>query len=227
MIVTIHQPNFAPWTGFFDKLASAEVMVLLDVVPFSKGSYANRVHILGADGPQWLTVPVLTKGRLGQRTNEVEINDARDWRSDHLKTLQILCGRSPFLADVLGLVEPAYAAPHPLLADLCTDLITRVVTYLGYSTRLVRASSLTSRGSSSELLAAITAELGGTTYLSGPSGRTYLEHETFDSRGIGVSYHSYIPRPYDQSRRDFVPRLSILDAIAWRGPDAAAAVRSA
>jgi hypothetical protein len=29
-VVAIHQPNFLPWLGFFDKLARADVFVLLD-----------------------------------------------------------------------------------------------------------------------------------------------------------------------------------------------------
>ena len=36
MIVTIHQPNFVPWTGYFDKMVRADVFVLLDTVPFTK-----------------------------------------------------------------------------------------------------------------------------------------------------------------------------------------------
>ena len=43
MIVTIHQPNFAPWTGYFDKMTKADVFVLLDTVPFTKGGFQNRV----------------------------------------------------------------------------------------------------------------------------------------------------------------------------------------
>ena len=79
MIVTIHQPNFVPWTGYFDKMVRADVFVLLDTVPFTKGGFQNRVKVKGHDGPQWLTVPVHTKGKLGQLTTEVETNEARPW----------------------------------------------------------------------------------------------------------------------------------------------------
>ncbi|MDO5285227.1 MAG: WbqC family protein [Actinomycetia bacterium] len=216
MIVTIHQPNFAPWTGFFDKMRQADVFVLLDTVPFSKGSYGNRVQIQGGT---WLTVPVLTKGRSGQLTCDVETNETRPWRSDHLKTIQSRYARAPHLADVLSLLEATYEAQQTRLADLCCDLLQRTVDYLGWSTPLVRASTLAARGSSGQLLADIVAELGGDTYLSGPSGRTYLDESLFTGRGIGVSYHSFTPPPYDQGGRPFEPRLSILDQIAWCGPD--------
>ncbi len=212
MIVTIHQPNFAPWTGFFDKMRQAEVFVLLDTVPFSKGSYQNRVQIQGG---QWLTVPVLTKGRTGQLTSAVEVNEVRPWRAEHLKTVQAVYGRAPYAADVLGLLEETYAAGHTLLADLCCDLLGRITGYLGWEVPLVRASALAARGSSSALLAEIVAETGGDTYLSGPSGRDYLDESLFADRGIEVTYHSFTPVPYDQGGREFEPRLSILDQIAW------------
>ncbi len=226
-VVSIHQPNFAPWTGFFDKLAGVGTFVLLDTVPYSKGSYANRVHLLGRDGPQWLTVPVLTKGRLGQPTDQVELNEAKDWRTEHLRTITSLYGRAPYVGWVRGLLEPVYEAPHTLLADLCVDLLERVVGRLGYPTRLVRASTLDHTGSASGLLASLVAQVGGTTYVSGPSGRSYLDETLFVARGIEVVYHAYTPRPYDQGGRPFVPRLSVLDALAWTGPDAADALRSA
>ena len=225
-LTSIHQPNFAPWTGYFDKLAGVSTFVLLDTVPYSKGSFANRVHLLGRDGPQWLTVPVLTKGRLGQPTDQVEVNGARDWVTEHLGTIAALYGRAPHVTAVRALLEPVYAAEHPLLADLCCDLIARVVDYLGYQTRLVRASSLVHDGSSSDLLASLVAQVGGSTYVSGPSGRTYLDESCFTARGLAVTYHSYSPPAYPQGGRAFTPRLSILDAIAWCGRGAADAIRS-
>ena len=42
-IVAIHQPNYLPWLGYFHKIAAADIFVFLDDVPFSKGSYINRV----------------------------------------------------------------------------------------------------------------------------------------------------------------------------------------
>ena len=51
-LTSIHQPNFAPWTGYFDQLAGVSTFVLLETVPYSKGAFANQVHLLGRDGPQ-------------------------------------------------------------------------------------------------------------------------------------------------------------------------------
>lgn len=218
VIVTIHQPNFAPWTGYFDKMARADVFVLLDTVPFTKGGFQNRVKILGQDGPQWLTVPVITKGRLGQPTLAVETNEARAWRKDHLKTLRTVYAKAPGVDTAVALLEDIYSTSSTNLAELCIQLISRLHAHYGLSTRLVRASQLTATGTSSQLLADIVAELGGQVYLSGPSGRNYLDLAAFETRGITVEYHSFTPQPYPQPGQVFVGGLSMLDHLACAAP---------
>ena len=58
-VVAIHQPNFLPWLGYFDKLARCDVFVLLDSVQFPKksGTWMNRVQVLVSGEPAWITVP--------------------------------------------------------------------------------------------------------------------------------------------------------------------------
>lgn len=218
MIVTIHQPNFAPWTGYFDKMAKSDVFVLLDTVPFTKGGFQNRVKIKGNNGPQWLTVPVQTKGKLGQSTADVLTNELRPWRKDHLLTLENFYGKAPHGQEMITQVRQAYEGADDLLVNLCVDLIQRIRDAYGLGTRLVRSSELAVEGSSSELLARIVEACGGDTYLSGPSGRNYLEPEPFDERGIAVTYRAFTPQPYPQPHGDFAGGLSMLDHWANCGP---------
>src|SRR2546429_5666703 len=59
MIVTIHQPNYLPYLGFFHKMANADVLVLYDTAQYSKQlGVHNRNRIKTPQGAQWLTVPV-------------------------------------------------------------------------------------------------------------------------------------------------------------------------
>ena len=215
MIVSVHQPNFAPWLGFFDKMLRSDVMVLLDSVQFIKRGYQNRTQIKGANGPQWLTVPVISKGRYHQITKDVEIDESRGWRSVHLRTLQSVLAKAPHFDEVLEFLTPIYADEDiHNLADFNTALIRGVVERLGITTRLVPASTLDCPGSSSRLMLNLTKAVGGDTYLSGPSGRNYLEPETFPAEGVTLRYHSFEPFEYPQQHPPFVPGLSCLDYLA-------------
>jgi len=75
MIVTIHQPEYLPWLGFFDKVRQADVYVMLDHVQYRKNYFHNRNRIRNHAGVVGVTVPVLTRERFGQALLEVEIND--------------------------------------------------------------------------------------------------------------------------------------------------------
>jgi hypothetical protein len=228
VIVSVHQPNFAPWLGFFDKMVHSDVMVLLDSVQFIKRGYQNRTQIKGVDGPQWLTIPVISKGRYHQLTRDVEIDESRGWRSVHVRTLRSVLGKAAHRDDVLDFLDPIYAKEElDNLTDFNTTLIRGVVDRLAIPTRLVMASELDCSGSSSRLMLNLTKAAGGDTYLSGPTGRNYLEPETFAEAGVELRYHAFTPFGYPQQFGAFAPGLSCLDYLAnvgfrpwWDGPGA-------
>jgi hypothetical protein len=224
VIVAAHQPNFAPWLGFFDKTQHADVLVLLDTVQFIKRGYQNRTRVKGPQGPQWLTVPVRSKGRYDQLTCDVEIDESTDWRRAHLRTLHGLLAKAPHRDALLDVVESVYAqALGPRLVDLNLALISAVVERLDIPTRLVRASELDVTDSSTRLMRDLTLAVGGDVYLSGPTGRTYLEPEILDEAGVDLRYHGFEPFEYPQRFGAFTPGLSCFDYLAnvgfvrWHG----------
>ncbi len=61
--VSVHQPNFLPWTKLFDKVLGSDVYIAYDSVQYTRSEFHSRQLITGRDGPLWLSVPVLTRGR--------------------------------------------------------------------------------------------------------------------------------------------------------------------
>jgi len=185
LIVSAHQPNFAPWVGFFDKMLHSDVFVLLDTVQFIKRGYQNRTRVKGPSGSQWLTVPVVTKGRYDQLTKDVQIDESADWRRVHLRTLRTVLAKAPYLDELCDCVEPAYQPDGASkLAEFNMVLIRLLAGRLGIRTRLVLASELGCGGQSTQLMLNVTRAVGGDVYLSGPTGRDYLQPELFDSAGV-------------------------------------------
>jgi hypothetical protein len=228
VIVAAHQPNFAPWLGFFDKLRHADAFVVLDTVPFTKRALQNRVKVKGPSGPQWLTIPVVSKGRYGQPTNDVAIDEEAKWRQVHLQTIQTLLGKAPYRDVLLETLEPLYAdRTLSRLVDFNMAVIRAFVTRLGITTPLLMASDLHCEGQATQLLIDLTKAAGGDVYLSGPTGRDYLEPERFGPAGVRLAYHEFQPFEYPQQFGEFVGGLSCLDYVAnvgfvpWSEPAAA------
>ena len=195
MRVTIHQPNYLPWRGFVEKARVADVLVLLDTVQFSKGSYTNRTRMRSnsAEGWSWMTVPV--HHRLGQSIGCVEVVDD-GWRSRHFSWLKQTYQRSPFWRTMEPILRPVYATSWSSLGPLNSVLISVLLEAFAVETRIVMASGLGCRGIGSDYLLAICQELGATTYLSGESGPDYLDMGSFTASGIDVQVSRFQPNCY-------------------------------
>lgn len=205
-------------------MASADVFVYLDTVPFSKGSYQNRTRIKSPRGPEWLTVPVMTAGRLGQRTADVEIDERSSWGHKHrARMTEAYTGTAGW--DALDeALAPLFAREWTKLAALAIAVNERVRGLLGITTPIVLASELSVHGSSSALLAGICEAVGAETYLSGQGGHLYMEIEPFQALGIGIRHQDFNHPEYAQPYGRFVPGLSVVDALAADPAVARAAV---
>ncbi len=218
--VAIHQPNYAPWCGFFAKLRAADVMVLLDDAQLPRGrSYVARTRVLGPSGPQWLTVPVAHGGEAaaGRRPIVAARCADPDWARRHLRTLQARYARTAFFAELFPLLVPLYETAGEELAAFNQRLIGTVCGYLGLKQPLLRSSTLGCPGRGDERLIALVRAAGGNTYVSGPSGPKYQAAEKFSAAGLGLEIRTYVPIAYPQGQ-PFVPGLSVLDALFRCGP---------
>src|SRR5690349_2055934 len=92
-VLSIHQPQYLPYLGFFHKLRHSDLFVALDSVQFQKNGLQNRNKIKTKDGWQWLTVP--TQASLGQTIREVKIDRKAPWQRKHLGALQSSYARAP------------------------------------------------------------------------------------------------------------------------------------
>src|SRR5207245_2862485 len=114
MIVTIHQPNYLPYLGFFHKMANADVLVLYDTAQYSKQlGFHNRNRIKTPQGAQWLTVPV--QHATLRAIRDVQIVD-EPWALRHRQALDANYRRAPCRAPYVCLASCACTpTPYPQL----------------------------------------------------------------------------------------------------------------
>jgi hypothetical protein len=215
MIVAAHQPNFLPWLGFFDKLARADRLVLLDDVQFprtSAGTWSNRVRVLVGGRAAWLTVPVMRDGL--QAIREVRIDDRQPWRRKAIRTLEQSYRRAPHFADVFPVVRELLEHDTDRLAELNETSIRRLAELIGIDAgKLARQSRIGAEGRATELLIALVRAVGGTAYLSGDGADGYQEEGAYGEAGLQLRLQGFRHPVYPQPASEFVPGLSIVDAL--------------
>lgn len=188
MIVTAHTPNFLTGISVIKKINSADAVVFLDEVQYSHGGWSNRNRM--PDG-SWLTVPVERRTDMGP-FNRVRISEHDRWRQHHVKALRQHYGASaqPFCEEIMR--------PYRLLIGLNLALLRMLIepdvrwhfqSHLdgGHAVWAV-SEERWELAPISQRIAMMVAEVGGDTYLSGPSGRNYLDERPFNDLGIQVEY---------------------------------------
>lgn len=222
MIAAIQQPEHLPWLGFFDKMRRCDTYIFLDNVQFKKRYFENRNKIRIRDGWQWISVPVITKGRYTQKIHEVMIDNSSKWKRSHLGSLQSAYAKTPHFREIFPALETIIGADHTHLSELNITLINYLGERAGINTPCIKASDLIrSEVTGSELILKLCLEAGADTYLSGPDGRNYLDLEHFREKGISVIYHEYDHPVYFQIHGgEFRSHMSAIDYFFNHGFEA-------
>ena len=219
-----HQPQYLPWLGFFDKLARADVFVLLDNVQFKKNEWQNRNRIKTAAGWQWITVPV--KHKFPQTIAEVGVNEAAPWRRKHRAALEANYGKAPYFDAIHRPIADLLDREWSHLAPLNLELIRSLASALGIETPTVLGSEVRAREDPTLRLVDLCLELGADVYLSGAGGHEYLDAVAFESAGIEVRLQAYEHPTYPQLYGDFEPYMSVVDLLMNCGRESASIIES-
>lgn len=226
MRICIIQSCYIPWKGFFDLIGRCDEYVIFDSAQYVKRHWHNRNQIKTANGIQWLTIPVIVKGRFEQPIDQVEIEKA--WAEKHWHALELAYRRAPFFEQFAPAVKGWYerAEKERLLTNINEIFLRGLASALGLATRITRDTAYPSSGSKTERLLGIARAAGADCYLSGPSARSYFDEEMFAAAGIATEWMSYEGYPiYPQLHGDFEHAVSVLDVIFNTGSEARRLVR--
>jgi hypothetical protein len=213
MKAAIHQLQYWPGLRFFAKMRAADLFIYLDDVQFEKREFQNRNRIRTARGWQYLTAPVVSKGRFSQKINEVELDNAADWLREHLLAIKLNYARAPFFKKYFPAIEELYSRDYRLLADLALATMDLLKDGLGIKTPVKFSSEFKVEEASSARLARLCAAAGADGYLSGAGAKAYLDPGVFSYSGINLSWQEFSVRPYPQAFPGFEPDMSALDLL--------------
>ena len=224
MIASIHQPNYLPWLGYFNKIARSDVFVIFDDVQFpigKKGFFGNRNKIKTNSGELWLTVPVLDRSKC-KNFNEIKIN-YNGWNEKHVKNIENFYRKSPYFDLYYEDIKNLLLQEYDNFSELSTELITYFMGVLGINTYLVHSSKIC-RDIDLKGIDKIFYilehcgkpwALNTDTYISsdGPGSRRYIKEEDFDNKKIKLVWQDFEHPTYNQMYGEFISHLSIVDLL--------------
>ncbi|MBT3409032.1 WbqC family protein [Candidatus Woesearchaeota archaeon] len=214
-IISIRQPGYLPHAGFFKKIQSTDIFVILDDVQYERGDWDNRNKIKMYNGTQWLTVPIHNK--FGSMLNEVKIDNTHNWSKKHKSVIKFNYQKSQFFEDYWNDVENILDKKWEKLIDLNCTLIDYFILKLNIKTKIIYSSEFKIKKSGSEKLLEICKNLNASEYLSGELGINYLKKEIFDDANIKVIFERFEHPTYNQIHGKFIPNMSIIDLLFNEG----------
>jgi hypothetical protein len=224
MIVAAHQPHYMPWLGYLDKLAKADLFVLMDDLQFEPQNFQNRQRLKLSEGPAWLTVP-LVHGDQADRICDKRIAPSpcpkQHWQHRHWHTLVINYSKAPFFGAYADELHDVYTRPWTSLLALDMHMLGLACRWLDIQTPVIRSSQLGLSGTKTDRLIDMCHKVGARCYLSGGGGSTgYLDAERIGRSGVGVIWQEFTHPHHTQRypKLGFVSHLGFLDLLLNCGP---------
>jgi hypothetical protein len=216
--VAIHQPNYLPWIGFFNKISKADCYVVLDRADFVKNSVLNRNKVkVGKDKWTYLTIPV---SRKFYRTplNDVLLPENNGWAENHLKTIEMHYSKAEFFSEHRDFFRETYENLPERFVELNEKIIRYLLNEFKIDVEIVRESELgiDPELKKTERLIEILKKVNADTYLSGDgASRRYLEEEKFGD--IELEFVTFKHPKYNQLYGEHIEGMSSMDILFNEG----------
>lgn len=217
MRISIHQPDYIPYLGYFYKIYLSDKFVYLDDAQYSNNNLHDKNRIKTANGETTLKIPV--EHRFGDPINKVKTRDNLGWKQKHLKTILMNYKKAPFFDEIYPAFEELLLRDYPSLSELNISINNHFIKSFGLTQNIFRSSELGISSSREERVIDISSALGGDEYISGHGASVYQDPEHFLERGIKLTYTDYKPIEYRQLWKDFIPNMSVLDYVFNCGYD--------
>lgn len=216
--VTIHQPDFMPWLGLFNKINKADECIILNHVtnnPKSAEFWCRRVKMLIGSKEHWMSVSLKKDEHhlfIPINTMELNMNDLAIKK--FVQSVEQNYKKAPFFKDVFYLIENYFGLNTNLISEMNTWFIKEVMDKLDIKTSLIFSSDLNPQFSSNELLIDLLKKCNATTYLCGAGAGGYQIDELYIENRIAIQYNSFSQPTYKQfNTPEFIKGLSIIDVL--------------
>jgi hypothetical protein len=221
MILSVSQPYFAPFPGFFYKIFRSDIFVILDRVQFPRGTtWVSRNRFKNDQGTLWMTIPVRKKGLGLQRIDQVMIDHQGRWTKKHVASLKNAYQNALYYREHMDFLEGTFFEKFERLVDLNLFIIRYLMTNLNIDTRVMLLSELNIDEQGDGLILELCAQAKARTFLAQSPAEKFMDTSLFSEAGIRLEFFNTPVPIYPQLWGDFIPNLSTFDLLFNCGPKA-------
>jgi hypothetical protein len=209
--VAILQPTYWARSHVWNRIFSSDVYIWLDSVKFSRSAtkWEDRTVVELSDGrPVVLRLPL--RGTRLALWSEAGVQP--QWRK-HMLTIRQCYSKRPYWSAAEQAVEAVYENEADTIAEVCWRTFQAVLQLLAPAVHVVRSSDLNVHSTKGDLVLDLVKKVGGTSYISGAPGLSYLPLDRFRQEGVNVAVQAW-KAPVTRSG---LADPSILDLLANTG----------
>jgi hypothetical protein len=218
MIVSIMQPYFFPYVGYFQLIAQSDIFVFYDDVQFIQRGWVNRNRILRDGQACWVTLPVV-----GVREHYNYAINERRYRLDQadisrlLRQIEAAYRKAPRFREIFPLMHEIMEFRDANIAAFNVNLISRIVAHLGLRARLLLSSEISKDDQliGQDRIIAMCKRLGATRYVNAIGGVGLYQAERFKREGLDLRFLEVGTSIYPEHRQHGIPFLSIIHTLMF------------
>jgi hypothetical protein len=223
MRVGIMQPYFLPYVGYFQLISAVDAFIIYDNIKYTKKGWINRNRMLCNGSDAIFSLPL--RGA-SDSLNVSQRELASDF--DPKKLLQQFKGAyatAPQFDKTYPVLERIMQYGDANLFKFVHHSVVRMCEHLGIQTEIRISSRIDIdhglRGQ--EKVLALCKATGANTYINPIGGVELYSRNDFRTHGIDLKFVKTRPFEYAQFGSEFVPWLSIVDALMFNPMSAVSA----
>lgn len=212
MKISIMQPTFMPWLGYFEMINQVDKFIFLDNVQFEKQSWQSRNKIKSQNKELYITLHI-QKMPLNSKIQDIKLSTNQHFKIKLLKTLKQNYAKSINFDKYYSSIENILLNATNL-CQVNIDFIQFFLKILNINTPLYRSSELGLPLKQKDCLVIdICKYFNAKTYLSASGSKTYMNINLYEKQNIEVVFFEYKHPTYSQIGEVFISHLSIIDFI--------------
>ena len=226
MKLAIMQPYFFPYIGYFQLMKAVDKWIIFDDIQYIRHGWVNRNRILSPNlNKEWQYIVIpLDKYCKEDTINKIKITSNHHWKEDIIGKLSYYRKiRAPHYHKVIDLVQRCFDNDVTSLLELNIITLKHIADYLDikfeYSISSKEQFDYTNVIGPGDWALEISKQMNASLYINPIGGQEIFNRDKFAYSGINIKFIESNFIKYKQSRREYVPWLSIIDLMMFNSID--------